>query len=61
MKDKVANVFLSSLALFQTTVGTFSSTNSGRDLQGASESLLPTLIEKLGDNNARIRYVACPC
>jgi len=55
MKDKVANVYLGSLAAFSALIDACSAGTGGRDIQGACEACLPLLIEKLGDNNARIR------
>mmetsp|Transcript_16128 Transcript_16128/g.44039 ORF Transcript_16128/g.44039 Transcript_16128/m.44039 type:complete len:886 (+) Transcript_16128:261-2918(+) len=58
MKDKLANVFLSSLSTFQTIVDNFAATVGGRDIQGLCEQCLPLLLEKLGDTNPRIRESA---
>eukprot|EP00195_Chlamydomonas_chlamydogama_P012277 CAMPEP_0202901254 /NCGR_PEP_ID=MMETSP1392-20130828/14151_1 /ASSEMBLY_ACC=CAM_ASM_000868 /TAXON_ID=225041 /ORGANISM="Chlamydomonas chlamydogama, Strain SAG 11-48b" /LENGTH=824 /DNA_ID=CAMNT_0049587793 /DNA_START=202 /DNA_END=2677 /DNA_ORIENTATION=+ len=58
MKDKVANVFLTSLSLFQCLIDGFSATAGSSSIQSACDSCLPLLIEKLGDNNARLREAA---
>ncbi|PNW77316.1 hypothetical protein CHLRE_10g431150v5 [Chlamydomonas reinhardtii] len=54
MKDKVANVYLSCLALLPALVDSGLG-GGGREIEGMSEQLLPALVEKLGDNNARLR------
>ena len=56
MKDKVANVFLSSLAMFQAVIDGFSAQAGASAIQSACDSCLPALIEKLGDNNTRLRW-----
>ncbi|KIZ03119.1 Nephrocystin-3 [Monoraphidium neglectum] len=53
MKDKVPNVFLSSTGLLQALVEAMA--GGGRDVAGAVEQALPVLIERLSDNNARLR------
>ena len=55
MKDKVANVVLASLALFQSLVGGLGASAGGSAVQGACDQILPLLLEKLGDNNPKIR------
>lgn len=55
LKDKVANVFLSSLALFSSSVDAFGHSAGAREVEQSAEAVLPLLIEKLGDNNARLR------
>lgn len=51
MKDKVPNIFTSCLQLFSSCVAAL----SGRDVALATEAALPVLLDKLGDNNTRIR------
>ena len=55
MKDKVANVVLASLALFQSLVGGLGASAGGSAVQGACDQCLPLLLEKLGDNTPKIR------
>ncbi|GFR45564.1 hypothetical protein Agub_g6958 [Astrephomene gubernaculifera] len=55
MKDKVANVYLSSLALLPALVDSGLAGGSGREVEAMAEAVLPLLLEKLGDNNARMR------
>ncbi|KXZ41368.1 hypothetical protein GPECTOR_518g498 [Gonium pectorale] len=54
MKDKVANVYLSCLALLPAMVDSGLG-GGGRDAESMAEAVLPLLIDKLGDNNARLR------
>ncbi|GIL71611.1 hypothetical protein Vretimale_933 [Volvox reticuliferus] len=56
MKDKVANVYLACLALLPALVDSgLAAASGGRDVEGMTEAVLPQLVEKLGDNNARLR------
>ncbi|GAX83265.1 hypothetical protein CEUSTIGMA_g10691.t1 [Chlamydomonas eustigma] len=57
MKDKVANVFLASLGLFQSLVGS----STGHAVQVASDNCLPMLLDKLGDNNPKLSSAAKDC
>lgn len=54
MKDKVPNIFQSCIHLYTSLLASL----SGREVHTASELALPVLIEKLGDNNTRIRESA---
>ncbi|KAG2484841.1 hypothetical protein HYH03_016407 [Edaphochlamys debaryana] len=56
MKDKVANVFLGCLALLPVMVDHATAAGvSPREVEGLCEAVLPLLVDKLGDNNARLR------
>ena len=55
MKDKVANVFLSSLSMLSTIIEAFGHSVGGREVESASEMVMPLLVEKLGENNTRLR------
>lgn len=55
MGDKVANVFLSSVALFKSIIDSYGAAVGSSTVQSACQSCLPTLIEKLGDNTTKIR------
>ncbi|MEW5308551.1 MAG: hypothetical protein WDW38_000501 [Sanguina aurantia] len=54
MKDKVANVFLTSVSVFTSLVDMYAPVVGPRDVEAASEAALPLIIDKLGDNNARL-------
>ena len=56
LKDKVANVFLTSTSLIQTLVS--ESWAHAKDIQFATAEFIPILIEKLGETNPRIRDAA---
>ncbi|KAG1659551.1 hypothetical protein FOA52_015355 [Chlamydomonas sp. UWO 241] len=58
MKDKVANVFLSALGLFQFLVEAYQTSAGGPGVNSVCMHALPTLLEKLGDTNAKIRDAA---
>lgn len=60
MKDKVANVFLTSVSVFTSLVDMYAPVVGPRDVEAASEAALPLIIDKLGDNNARLRCVVQP-
>ncbi|GLC37245.1 hypothetical protein PLESTB_001144100 [Pleodorina starrii] len=56
MKDKVANVYLSCLALLPALVDSgLAAAGGGREVEAMAETVLPQLVDKLGDNNARLR------
>lgn len=57
MKDKVANVFLSSLGLFQLIVEHYGQAAGSSTVQQCCHHCLPLLLEKLGDNNPKLRSV----
>ncbi len=51
---QVANVFLSGLALLPAMVDGMAG-GGGRDCETLAEAVLPLLVEKLGDNNPKLR------
>ncbi|EFJ48806.1 hypothetical protein VOLCADRAFT_104552 [Volvox carteri f. nagariensis] len=56
MRDKVANVYLSCLSLLPALVDSgLAAASGGREVEAMAEAVLPQLIDKLGDNNARLR------
>ncbi|MEW5298759.1 MAG: hypothetical protein WDW36_001843 [Sanguina aurantia] len=61
MKDKVANVFLTSVSVFTSLVDMYAPVVGPRDVEAASEAALPLIIDKLGDNNARLRDASKDC
>lgn len=56
LKDKVANVFLTSTSLIQSIVS--GSAVNAKDLQFATNEFVPILIDKLGETNPRIKDAA---
>lgn len=55
MRDKVANVYLSGLALMPVLLDTLGEAAGGREVESAAESALPLLLDKLGDTNTRLK------
>ena len=55
LKDKVANVVLNSLAGIQALMEGGGGAG-GRDMASACEAFMPLLLDKLGDNNAKLRW-----
>jgi hypothetical protein len=59
MKDKVANVYLSSLSMLSTILESFAHHVGAKEIESASEMVMPHLVEKLGDTNTRLRCGVC--
>ena len=55
VNDKVANVFMSSVALLKNIIDAYASAVGNSTVQSACQACLPTLIEKLGDNATKVR------
>lgn len=55
VNDKVANVFMSSVALLKSIIDSYASAVGSSAVQSSCQACLPTLVEKLGDNTTKIR------
>ncbi|WIA42558.1 hypothetical protein OEZ86_008540 [Tetradesmus obliquus] len=55
LKDKVPQVYSSCLGLLQALLTALAANGGSRDVYSAIESALPVLLERLADNNARLR------
>ncbi|KAF6260813.1 flagellar associated protein [Scenedesmus sp. NREL 46B-D3] len=55
LKDKVPQVYCSCLGLLQALLMALAANGGSRDVHSAVEAALPVLLERLADNNARLR------
>eukprot|EP00898_Chlorokybus_atmophyticus_P007173 jgi/Chlat1/7457/Chrsp6S07499 len=58
MNDKVANIFHDALQVLSSLVTTFASDVGPRDLPLSVSEIIPALVERTGDSNARMRDAA---
>jgi len=58
LKDKVANVLQCGMANMRSLLDTYSSHVSNKDIMSASSEFVPLLVEKCGDNSARMQAIA---
>ena len=61
LKDRVANVFLATLQVLRTLFEAHGSAIGGRDLQYAVNDMIPTLLERTGETNQRIKEASSEC